>query len=254
MRKRSFRNNKSGQVIVITALLIAVLSISTAIYVIETERQVPQVDSNETNSFSAYKQAMTNTLISALANITNGGDSTILAVNLDELKEAIVLHSYQSMFQLDFTLINSSPYQNGIYLSWGTNGYGISSTCVDFALKTFSFSTTSSLTYTVGVATEAHLAGNCLQINDTADQVNLIINLLNEGKPALGRDFSFYFQNASRWLKVDKPTVIDFYNGTYTASFIAETGQLNENLLVSMLCWDQRFISVGANLTLTNVE
>ena len=55
------------------------------------------------------------------------------------------------------------------------------------------------------------------------------------------------------WVKVDSPSITDFGNGTYSVSFTTETDQSNDPLLVSMLCQDQRGISVGANVTCTNI-
>jgi len=82
MKRRSLKHNKSGQVIIITALLVALLLLSTSIYVIETEKEVPQAGTNENTVFPAYKQSTINTVISALANATNGGDSSVLTNDL----------------------------------------------------------------------------------------------------------------------------------------------------------------------------
>ena len=49
MKKRNLRHNNSGQVIIITALLVASLLLSTAIYIIETEKEVPTVGTDENN-------------------------------------------------------------------------------------------------------------------------------------------------------------------------------------------------------------
>ena len=78
MGKRSFRRDKSGQVIIVSALLVALLLLSTALYVIEVGKQVPTVDAGESNVFLGYKQSTRSTLISALANATDGGNPNIL--------------------------------------------------------------------------------------------------------------------------------------------------------------------------------
>jgi len=100
MGKRSIRQDSSGQVVIITALLVALLLLSTALFVIETEKNTPLAKTTE-NDFSAYKQSVVNTLISALANATNGGSPNVLATDLAELKSAITSHSYQSMLIID---------------------------------------------------------------------------------------------------------------------------------------------------------
>ena len=58
MKRRSLKHNKSGQVIIITALLVALLLLSTSIYVIETEKEVPQAGTNENTVFS-YEDYLT---------------------------------------------------------------------------------------------------------------------------------------------------------------------------------------------------
>jgi hypothetical protein len=251
MKKRNLKHNSSGQVIIITALLVASLLLSTAIYVIETEKEVPTVDTGEGNVFPVYQQSIRNTLISALANVTNGGNGNVLAKDLNELNAAITSDSYQAMLQMNYTLLNASGYRNSIWISWGADGEGVSSVYVSFVFVSSAPSTASNLEYAVNVTTEANLSGN-YQLNGNLTQANLTVNVLNEGKPALAQNFTFYFENATGgWVNVDSPRITDFENGTYSVSFTTETDQSSDPLLVSMLCQDQRGIVVGANVTCT---
>ena len=114
MKKRNLKHNSSGQVIIITALLVASLLLSTAIYVFETEKEVPTTDTEENNVFPAYQQSTINTLISVLANVTGGGNSGVLTADLNELTGAITNDSYQAILQMNYTPLNVDPYQNGI--------------------------------------------------------------------------------------------------------------------------------------------
>jgi hypothetical protein len=251
MKKRNLKHNSSGQVIIITALLVATLLLSTAIYVIETEKEVPTVETGEGNVFPAYQQSIRNTLISALANVTNGGNANVLTTDLNELNAAITSDSYQAMLQMNYTLLNVSDYQNGVWVSWGADGEGVSSAYVSFVFVSSALSTASNLEYAVNVTTEATLSGN-YQPNGNSTQVNLTVNVLNEGKPALAQNFTFYFENATGgWVNVGSPSITDFGNGTYSVLFTTETDQPSAPLLVSMLCQDQRGIVVGANVTCT---
>ncbi|MGD0645972.1 MAG: hypothetical protein ABSA75_13785 [Candidatus Bathyarchaeia archaeon] len=258
MKKHNLKHNSSGQVIIITALLVASLLLSTAIYVIETEKEVPTANTGEENVFPAYQQSIRNTLISALANVTNGGNARVLTADLNELNAVITSDSYQAILQMDYTLLNVVPYQNGIWISWGTDGEGVSSAYVSFVFNSSGSSTASNLEYNVNVTSEANLRGNYLQLNGSLTQVNLTVNVLNEGTPALAQNFTFYFDyNGSLltedWVKVDSPSITDFGNGTYSVSFTTATDPSSDPLLVSMLCQDQRGISVGANVTCTNI-
>ena len=114
MGKRSFKSDKTGQVIIVTALLVSVLFLSTALYVMEVAKEVPTVDAGQSDVFSGYKQSARSTLISALANATNGGNSNILGIDLNELKTVILSNSYQAMLTMDYSTLNSSGYHNGL--------------------------------------------------------------------------------------------------------------------------------------------
>ena len=251
MKKRNLKHDSSGQVIIITALLVASLLLSTAIYVFETEKDVPTAGA-EVNVLPAYQQSTLSTLISALANVTNGGDSSVLTADLNELNAAITNDSYQAMLQMTYTPLDVAPYQNGLWISWGEDGQGVSSAYVNFVFDSSSSSASSNLEYYVNVTTSADLSGN-YQTNSNSTQVNLTVSVLNEGAPALAENFAFYFENAAGgWVQVTSPSITDFGNGTYSASFTIGTDQFSDPLLVSMVCQDQRGISVGANVTCTN--
>ncbi|HUK85352.1 MAG TPA: hypothetical protein VLU95_05790 [Candidatus Acidoferrum sp.] len=249
MKKRSLKKDCSGQVIIITALLVALLLLSTAMYVIETGKNVPTPGNDGDNLFLAYEQSIRSTLISALANISSGGNTGVLIADLNELNSAIISHSYQDIVQMAYTPLNTAPYQNGTWISWGVDGHGISSACVSFAFNSSGLSTASNLEYNSNITTEVNLTGNYSQLNDTLAQANLTINVLNEDQPALAQNFTFYFRNIAYWVKVEAPDITNLGDGTYSVSFSAETDQQSGPLLVSMFCQDQRGITVGANAT-----
>ena len=252
MGKRSFKRDSSGQVLIVTALLVSLLLLSTALYVIEVGKEVPTVDASEGNVFSGYQQSARSTLISALANTTNGGGSDILGTDLNELKTVILSHSYRAMLTMDYNTQNSSSYQNGFLISWGANGQGVSSAYATFVFASSSPSATSNLEYSVNVTSAVHLSGNYHQLNDTTKQVNLVVNVLNEGKAALAQNYTFSYQNETDWIAVDSPSITSFDNGTYAVSFNAQTPQPYDPLVVSLLCQDERGIFVGANITCTS--
>ncbi len=254
MKKRSFRRDCSGQVIVITALLVALVLLSTAIYVIETEKGVPSAAADTNNIFPAYQQATRNTLISALANITNGGNPSILTIDLNQLCSAITSHSYQALLQANFTPMNEAPYQNGVWVSWGTNGKGTSSASVTLTINSAGTSSTSNLQYLVNVTSQITLSGSSLQLNDTLDQVTLNVHLTNDGKPALAQNLTFFYRDSiyiGNWTQATDPKITDFGDGTYTATFNAQIQQPGDPIDASAYCIDQRGILTCANVTCT---
>lgn len=253
MGKRSFRGAKSGQVLIVTALLVSVLLLSTALFVIETEKDVPTVDANQNNVFYTYKQSTHATLISALANATDGGNPNILSADLNELKTVILANSYEAMLSVDCNTLNSSSYRNGLWIFWGTSGQGVSSAYATFAFAASNPSASSNLEYALNVTSEVHLNGNYQQLTNTTKQVQLIFTLFNEGNAALTQNFAVSYLNDTDWVTVALPSTTSFGNGTYTASFTVQTSQQNEPLTASLLCQDERGIFVGANVTCIGV-
>ncbi len=235
--------------IVITALLVAVILLSTVIFVIETGKTVPTTRSGEENVFPAYEQSVRSTLISALSNVTNGGSAKVVNANFDELNLVLTSQSYDAIFEMDYTPLNLAPYQNGLWISWGADGKGVSSGYVNYFFNSSGLSIASSLENAINITSEAAFRGTYLQLNDTFKQAGLTITLQNEGKPALAQNFQFYFQNTTNWIRVYSPSITNFRNGTYAVLFNAETGIQTGPFIVSMYCQDQRGITVGANAT-----
>ena len=60
---------------------------------------------------------------------------------------------------MNYTPLNVAPYQNGIWISWGTDGQGVSSAYVSFVFDSSASSTSSNLEYDVNVTTAADLSG-----------------------------------------------------------------------------------------------
>jgi len=252
MGKRSLRQDSSGQVLIVSALLVALLLLSTALYVIDVGKDIPTVDANEGNVFSGYQQSTRSALISALSNATGGGNTDILGADLAELRTVLLSNSYQAMLTMDYSTLNSSGYENGLRISWGADGKGVSSAYTTFVFGSSSPLVTTNLEYTINVTSAVNLGGSYRQLNETTKQVNLTISVFNEGKPTLANEFVFSYINPSGWIQVDSQNTTNFGNGTYTASFTADTLQLNDPLVVSLLCQDTRGISIGATVTCTS--
>jgi hypothetical protein len=248
LRRRNFRQNRSGQVIVVTALLVAIVLLSTAVYVVKTEKSVPSA-AYQADVYPAYEENIRNTLISALANVTGGGNPAVLTTDLSQLQSALLAHSYQDILQLDYTPLDATPYQDGFWVSSGTNGHGVSSVCVDFAFSSTSLSQTSSMAYTANVTSQIAVTGSYQQVSDSQKEITLTISVLNEGSPALAQNFLLQYQVGTDWVAVGSPIINDHGDGTYSISFNAETGQIGDPVVVSVLCEDQRGIFVGASLT-----
>jgi hypothetical protein len=253
MARRSFRQDCRGQVIVITGLLVAVILLTTAMYVIEIEKNTPTVKANDGVPIDSYRNSIKSTLISALANVSGGGDSSILASDLAVLKSIILGHSYESQLTMDYSLLDSGGYSDGVRLSWGSSGVGISSVYTTITCSSSSSLGSSDVSYLVNVTSRLHVSGDYLQLNETHKEVNLTFNVYDESGAALADNFVINYQNSTGWQVIDSPEVVNLGNGTYNVTFYALTGEIGESLDVSTVCLDTRGISVGANLTCNQV-
>jgi len=254
MKGRNAKSHNSGQALIVASLVISVMLLSTAYYVYDTEVNITTSQTAADLSFLTTKSSIVNTLTSALANVTNGGDTGILRTDLDELSSTIENDSYDGILDLQFTPLNSSLYQNGIYISWGSNGTGISSAFVSFLINFSGPYDNSYSEYeanvTTAIAIESTITGN-----GPEKDVNVTCTMLNEEDSALASDITIYYQNETSgpWTTVlpsDNLISIDYGNGTYFMSF---TVSAQNTLQVSAQAHDLRNILVIANTTSVEV-
>jgi hypothetical protein len=258
MKTRRPNRHNSGQVLIIASLVVTMLLLSTAIYVTETEKDTAAHESEVKPDFAAYKLGTMNTIISALANISNGGSASVLAADLNQFKSVVAEQSYGAILRMDYTLLSSAPYQEGIWISWSSSGVGVSSAYANFALNASGTSATYYSEYAINVTSEINVSGYYSSLNGSQKQTNVILTVLNEGKPALAQNFTIYYEqdgslSTEEWIQAASPSVTDYGNGTYLTSFTAETANPDDPLLVSVQCRDLRGIFVMANATCTQV-
>jgi hypothetical protein len=252
------RRRNSGQVLIVTALIITMLLLSTALYVAETEKEVPAYESAVDADFSAYRLGVTHTVISALANISNGGETGILVADLNQFQSVVESHSYNAILKMQFVPLNVAPYQDGVWIDWSTEGRGITSAYVNLYLNSTGTSATSNSEYAVNLTSELNVSGFYTLLTGSLKQVNVTCSLFNEAKPALAQNFTIYYEqdgslSTEEWVQVTSPSVTDYGNGTYAMSFTAETTNIDDQLLVSVQCHDLRGILIKANATCTQV-
>ncbi|MEM2081525.1 MAG: hypothetical protein QXP44_05225 [Candidatus Bathyarchaeia archaeon] len=258
MKNRNLRRNNSGQVLIIVSLIITLLILSTALYVIETEKDTATYAAKTEYALLAYKQGVIHTVISALSNITNGGDTDILITDLSQFKSVVTNNSFNAIFKMEFTLSNTTPYQNGVWINWDSNGRGISSACANFIFNSSGPSATYYSEYTVNVTSEITITGKYTMLNESLKQATVACTVFNENKPALAQNFTVYYEKdgafpLEEWMQVAAPNITDYGNGTYVLSFTAETTNPGDPLIISVHCHDLRGIFVRANVTCAQV-
>jgi hypothetical protein len=254
MTRKSRNPKSSGQALIISSLIIAVLLLSTTYYVFEIRRSVTNDETTTNFNLEAIKLSTTNTMISALANITNGGDRGVLTADLNKLSSTIRNHFYGGQCLLEFTPLNTSSYSEGTSISWDQDGMGSSSSYVDFAVNLSGPTDTYYSEYQTNVTTTLVL-GSIYSSSGTKKTVNVTCQMLNENEPALAKDISMFYQNETGgpWIMADSSSNLimnDFGNGTYLISFNVNA---QDFLQVSANTHDLRDVLVVANATSTEV-
>ena len=257
MRKNLHGRKNSGQTLIVAALVISLLIISIVYTVFEAQRQ------NETRSATtlnnhilATKLGLQNTVTSSLANASNGGQNNVLSTNLNTYASLVANQSYFGKCVTLFSLMDSLPYTSGIQLSWGSDGTGVSSAYANYTLIFIKTEADIQLEHETNITTGLTVAGTYMTLQGTFKQVNVTCQILNDGKPALAQNITLYYEHDGEpsnqeWIAADSPSIIDYGNGTYTMSFVAETQTRGDSVIVSTQVYDLRDIFVLANVTCT---
>jgi hypothetical protein len=250
MSRRSVKSDNSGQALIVTSLIITMLLLSTAYYVFEIENNVTDNATLFNYDFLAIKQSTLHTVISALANVSNGGNRSVLKASLDRLASVLKSHSYDRECLLLSTPLNSSPYQDGIEMSWGSSGSGVSSAYVSSLLNVSGLSVNYHSEFETNVTAALTIESSCTG-NTGVKSVATTCRVFDEQGSALTREITMFYQNETNgpWIMVtssNRLNVIDYGNGTYLVSF---TAYAQDSLTVSAHVCDLRDIFVMANAT-----
>jgi hypothetical protein len=247
--------NCSGQILLVGVLIIALLLLSTEIYVYDLGKALEEGKQDSFGDFIlAVRLGSKHVVVGSLANVSQGGTNQTLGINLERWS-SFVGGLYQSgKCILNFTLREAAPYSSGVWISWGTNGLGVSGAYADFTLKLLDRGTDVNLEYGINVTTTLLVQGTYKEMGGNSKQVNITCNLLNEGEPALAENLTLYYKNLDDWLtpgSQNNYAIVDYGNGTYFMSFIADIS--SSMIEVSVHALDQREISVQANVTCTEI-
>jgi len=246
---------KSGQVILIAVLAMALILLSAQVYVFEVQMSTIDFDANLFSDYVyAVKLGSQNAVFGSLANISNGGVNSVLASNLNRLVTLVNKQNQFGRSTLNYTLEESAAYSSGIWLFWGTNGFGLSSAAVHFTLNLSDREVDSHSSYSVNVTTTLVVEGTFKVLLGDEKQVNVTVNLLNEGNPALANQITIYYRVSGSWLAPNSSNnyvLTDYGNGTYLASFNAEIP--SQTAEVSIQLRDRRQIFVRTNATCSQV-
>lgn len=241
----------SGQVLLVGILVIALLLLSTELYVYDLGKALDEGNQNSfTNFILAVKTGSKHVVIGSLANVSGGGTSQTLGNNLERLSSFVGSRYQFGKCILNFTLREVTPFSSGIWIFWGTGGLGVSGAYANFTLQLLDRGTDINLKYAINMTTILLVQGTYKQMKGSSKQVNVTCNLLNEGKPVLAENLMLYYKNLDDWLTPgpqNNYTITDHGNGTYFISFVADIS--SSTIEVSVHASDQRHIPVQANAT-----
>jgi hypothetical protein len=205
-----------------------------------------------TDYLQSIKLGSKHAIISALANITNGGENETLAGNLNRWKADIVGQYTFGTLVLNYTLRGTPPYASGLCLDWGTDGGGVSEASADFLLNADGSELKMRFPFYVNVSTTLRVEGYLTQVSPLSEQVTVLCRLFNEGQPALVENVTVFYEDSGTWLipsMANDYSLLDYGNGTYRATFTLATSTTSLN--VSAHVFDSRDIFVRANATIT---
>jgi hypothetical protein len=248
---RSNRHGRSGQIIVVTALLIALIITSTATYIYELSGNIGNAGSYTLNDLiESIELGSRHAIVSALANITSGRQNQTLTTDLNDWTTAVGQQYWLGKITLNYALRDASPYTSGLYISWGAVGSGVSEAYVSFQLNGSGSEIVMQRSYYVNVSSRLRVAGFMTQNTSGTKQVAVSCSLFNDGEPALAKKLAIYYRESTEWTApnaTNNYVLRDYGNGTYTAVFNVET--VATWLDVSAGLFDARQIFVQANTT-----
>lgn len=253
--KRDNNRHRSGQILVLAVLVVSLILLSTHIYIYEGLRPLQATRSTDLNNFVLSIQlGCRHVVASSLANITHGGNTSILDSNLKRWETFT-----GRLYQYGTTLIHSTPedtqpYSDGTYILWGTEGFGISSSRVQYNVSLADTEVNTQLSYIVNVTTSLEVNAVYNVLGDDEKQVAVTCKIFNEDTPTQTEAIIIMYEYSGIWLRADDLSsykIYDYGNGTYSISFHLSIPQ--ESILISAQTRDTRNIRVQTYTTCTQI-
>jgi len=242
----------SGVTLVVAAVVISLLLFSTQIYIYRLSRT--RTDENY-GTLSDYilgiEQGSRHVVVASLINVSQGGSVSNFGYNLNRW-ESFVASDYKfGRCTLNSTLTSETPYSGGIWLSWGTEGMGVSSASAVLTMDIGGRGVEVDWSFTENITTTLLVSGRFETVQANIKRVTVFVHLLNEGAPALADSIDLMYQRGG-WRD---PTILDDYdqtdygNGTYRFSFSDELPV--SEIIIRVQAYDCRGISVQADASFT---
>jgi hypothetical protein len=213
------RRSRNGQQLIICALFISILVLSTQAYIYRQDRSNPSLGYSYLTDYSlGFRQGSRHAVVASLVNVSNGGPSSNMGGFLDRW-ESFVAQDYRfGRCTLNTTLASQDPYSDGILLDWGTSGVGVSSAYSDFTLNISGRGANVDLGFGVNVTTKVELAGSYADLGSDRKEVALNVDMTNEGQPALAGSRTLeYMDNSDPGVYLVRPTAANDVKNRWNA-------------------------------------
>lgn len=243
-----------GQVLVLAALTISLAILSTQAYVYQRSKtETPASWSALSDYVLSIEQGSRHVVVASLINVSGGGSSSIFSSNLDRW-ESFVAGDYQfGRCDLNSTAASQTPYTDGFWLYWGTNGRGISSAYADLTLNLSGRGVEIGWSFTENITTTVLVSGSYQQLDQQSKRINVNVNVLNEGEPTLAGNITLSYRKEGdpQWRDpAEQPasdcSYQDLGNGTYQYSFTIDSEAGETIIYVRAQVYDRRDVFVQA--------
>jgi hypothetical protein len=200
----------------------SILRISTQVYVYKNSRAKLSTKYNTLVDYTLHlEKGSKHAITASLINISQGGNASTLSDNLERW-EAFVGADYRfGIVGPNYPLSNQSPYSDVIRLEWGITGTGIYSASVNLSLSLGGRGANVEDDFSWNVTSTVLLSGWWEPISGNNKRVTVIVNLLDEGGPALAASIVVEYRRGT-WRTpgiLDSYSELDYGNDTYRYYF-----------------------------------
>jgi hypothetical protein len=248
---KPLKHGRSGQILVITTLIVALIMTSTATYIYETSRNLEDAEPYLLNDYvRSIEIGSRHAVVSALANMTRGGLSQTLATNLDKWKSTVEKQYAVGKLTLTYTLRSIEPYTFGYNVVWGNSGTGVSEAYASFLLKASGDSLEMQVPDYSNVSTSLRVEGFITLASPNITWVTVKCRLFNEDQSVLAKNLTLYYRDSTQWTvptQSNNYVAVNYGNGTYQARFSLVDAAIPVD--VSALVVDGRNVVVRADAT-----
>jgi len=249
--RKGLRANRSGQLMIVAALAVAVLIASTGTYVYEVSKSGNTGEAEGLDGVVlALEQCVRNAVAGSLSNVSNGAGNDEFFTNLGGLSDLFLNLRRYGMCTLACDVYNDSNYDSGVWLSWGDSGFGVSSGCANFTLNVYGHEANVVTSFDVNFTTAISCSGYYTELEGYDKLVEITCSVQNEEVACAARNFTLMYQTVGVWIVTDASnglSVLDYGNGTYSLWFVANVP--SNDVPVSLHVTDCRNVFVATNLT-----